>query len=157
VVGGRGSGFKKGNRRSFALLRMTEDGLGPCDPTLKFAAMRRSLGWGTPHRSVCVEKKQMRGLQLLVRLRSRSLRITSVKGVVRRSSSFAARLILETLFERDAERQGDLERGLKRWGIFVLLHGDDGLARDADLIGELLLGQVTRGAQLANAIAYGGH
>jgi hypothetical protein len=83
--------------------------------------------------------------------------MTVLKRDVRHSSSLTAGFVLKALFKRDAERQGDPERGLKRWGIFVLLHGNDGLAGDADLVGELLLGQVARGAQLANAIAYGGH
>ncbi len=66
-------------------------------------------------------------------------------------------VVLETLLQRDAEHDGHFERSLKGRRIFVLFDRNDGLPCDADLIGELLLGDLSFSAELPNLIAYGGH
>ena len=69
----------------------------------------------------------------------------------------AVGLVLKDRLERNAKYQRDLERGLQRRRISILLDRDDGLPRDPDAIGEVLLGHLMRRAQFADLIAYRGH
>jgi hypothetical protein len=74
-----------------------------------------------------------------------------------RRLTLTVRVVLEALLERYAKHDGDFERSLKRRGVLVLLDCDDGLARDANSIGELLLGHISHGTKFSNLVAYGGH
>src|ERR1700677_583034 len=67
------------------------------------------------------------------------------------------RVVLEAALERHPEHEGNLERGLKRRRVLVLLDCDDCLACDADSIGEFLLRHLPRGPEFSNLIAYSGH
>src|SRR5690606_18479923 len=49
---------------------------------------------------------------------------------------------LEDVSDRYAERVGDAEGDLERWRVAALLDGDDGLPRDAGLLGKRRLGHL---------------
>jgi hypothetical protein len=66
--------------------------------------------------------------------------------------------VLEDLFEWDIEDVRDPEGDLERGGVLVELDGDDGLAGDADAVGEVLLGEAVVCAEVAKGVAdAGGH
>jgi len=64
---------------------------------------------------------------------------------------------LEALLDRYAKSEGYFESGLERWGVFVLLDSDDGLAGDADSVSQVLLCHIAKGTEFADLIANGGH
>ena len=64
--------------------------------------------------------------------------------------------VLEHGFEGDGEDGGDAEGDLERGGVLVALDGVDGLAGNADAVGELLLGDGGFGAEDADALVYAG-
>jgi hypothetical protein len=63
--------------------------------------------------------------------------------------------VLEDLFERDVEDVSDAEGYFERRGVFIAFDRDDGLTRDGDVIGKLLLRHGAGGAELADRVAEG--
>src|SRR4029453_15630946 len=53
--------------------------------------------------------------------------------------------VLEHLLEGDGEHPGDLEGDLQRRRVLALLDGVEGLAGDADAVGQLALGHLVAG------------
>src|SRR5437899_11645291 len=89
-----------------------------------------------------------------------SLRLGEFNGLaghlVESFCSVTGRDVLEDLLERDAEDVGDAEGYFERRGVLVAFDRDDGLTRDGDAVGELLLCHGTGSAELADGVAEGG-
>ena len=69
--------------------------------------------------------------------------------------SILVRLVREDLVNPDFEYMRDAEAEFHRWTVFVFLHGDDRISRDANKCCELLLCHVPLGPEYFDSVFHG--